>query len=108
VSYIQVCGVPRQVFAEETLVISTNRVTFNAANAAGALMIRGRLEGGPVRFLYLSHPTSTVGTPLYDSDVVEWTGSGAHTEIGALASTGGFIRAASSSADAILWVSYYR
>jgi hypothetical protein len=106
VSYIQTSGVPRSVFAEERLVVpfTGGVVQMTAANVAGCLMARARLEGGPVRFKYLTHPSSTLGTPIYDSDVVEWC----FPELSALLVTGGFVLAASGSADASLWVSYYR
>ena len=101
-------GLPRQVWAEETLTIvlsATPVARLNATKAAGSLLVRARLEGGPIRFRYLSAPTTTDGTPLYDADVAEWNGN----EIALLAaSPGGFIVSSAATANAKLFVTYYR
>jgi hypothetical protein len=49
-------------------------------------------------------PTSTLGTPLYDADVVEWN----LPELSALVTPGGLILASVGAADATLSVIYYR
>jgi hypothetical protein len=76
----------------------------NAAYVAGSRIARARLEGGPIRFRMTAAPTSTLGTPLYDADVVEWN----LPELSALVTPGGLILASVGAADATLSVIYYR
>jgi len=105
-SYLQISGVPRTPWAEEALVIPVigTVVTLDATKADGSLMVRGRLEGGPIRAQFLTPPTSTAGTPIYDADVVEWTSP----ELDALVATGGFVAASTATLDATLYLTYYR
>lgn len=109
-SYLQVSGVPRQICAEESLVVPVTGavVTLDATKAAGCLMVRARCVGGPIRFRYLTQPTSTDGTPLYDTDAAEWTATNATGEVNCLATTGGFVLGDGLLADATLYVTYYR
>lgn len=103
-NYITLNGVCRTPFAEESLTVSTGVVQFDAAKAAGSLMIRARLRGGPVRYWLTQPPTSTDGVPLYDADLLELAGP----EIAALQATGGFILDAAATADATLYTIFYR
>lgn len=67
-------------------------------------MARARLEGGPIRFNLLSAPTDSLGTPMYDGDVVEWM----FPEVASLVTPGGIVLASTGIADAKLWVIYFR
>ena len=102
-SYIQISGTPRTPWAEEALTVDGTLRHPDATKTAGSLMARARLQGGPIRIQMLTAPTSTVGTPLYDADVVEW----AFPELAALVATGGLILD-SAGATATLWIVFYR
>lgn len=97
---------PSVPWAEEviTIPLAGTVVHPNAAYAAESRIARARLEGGPIRFKMTAAPTSTVGTSLYDADVVEWN----LPELAALVTPGGLILASIGAADATLSVTYYR
>lgn len=97
---------PSVPWAEEviTIPLAGTVAHLNAAYVAGSRIARARLEGGPVRFKMTAAPTGTVGTPIYDADVVEWN----LPELSALVTPGGLILASTGVADATLSVIYYR
>jgi len=105
-SYIQISAVPRTPWAEEKLVVPVAGTVVHPTllSVQGSLMARARLEGGPVRINFLAAPTNVLGLPLYDADIVEWS----RPELDGLVTPGGLVLHSLGTADASVWLVYYR